>query len=56
MNPLLQLLGLLIVFSPTILTIVVLIVVRRANRQIQEELRGIRADLAHRDAGQQPNS
>lgn len=55
MNPLLQILGLLIVFVPSILTIAVLLVVLRASRRVQDELHALRTELARRESEQQPN-
>ena len=45
MNPFLQLLGLVILLAPAILTVVVLVAVRRSSKQVQAELHALRADL-----------
>lgn len=48
MNPLLQLLGMLILLVPTVLSIVVLVILVRGLLRLQEDLRTVRAELSWR--------
>lgn len=45
MNPLLQLLGMLILLVPTTLSIVVLVILVRGLRRLQDELSAVRAEV-----------
>lgn len=55
MNPFLQLLGLVILLSPAILTVVVLVAVRRSSKHVQAELHTLRTDLDRLASQQRTN-
>ncbi|MFC6355997.1 hypothetical protein [Luethyella okanaganae] len=54
MNPLLQLFGVLILSVPTVLSVVVLVVLVRGMRGLQNELGALRTEIS-RDRGENNN-